>query len=116
MTSQAPIYSLDVSIGLRSREVLKAKDNLHWYYYRFEADEPPAWPCLLATTTQERAKLTSIIREVTELYHGYSRATISALRVLELHKRYMDWRAQLPPSLVNFETHSQALPHVLTML
>lgn len=115
MTSQAPIDCLDVPLELLGQNVV-VKDNLHWYYYRFEADEVPAWPCLLATTTHERAKLTAIIRDVTELYYGYRRAKISASQILELHKRYTRWREELPPSLGDFEKHSQALPHVLTML
>lgn len=115
MTFQAPIVSLNVPFELLSRDVAQ-KDNLHWYYYRFEADEPPAWPCALATTAIERAKLTAIIRDVTELYHGYQRGSISARDVLQQYKRYNTWRKELSASLGDIENHSQAMPHVLTML
>lgn len=115
MTFQAPILSLNVPVEPLG-DVNAQTDQSHWYHYRFEADQPPAWPCLLATTMQERAKLTRIIRDVTELYHGHHRADISATQILELHKRYTNWREELSASLGDIENQSQALPHVLTML
>lgn len=115
MSFQAPISSLHIPLEFLGQD-MELRDECHWYYYRFEADEVPAWPCVLATTIVERAKLTAIVRDVTELYHGYQRGDISATQVLEQHKRYMSWRNDLSASLGDIENHSQAMPHVLTML
>lgn len=115
MTFQAPTSSLHVPFEVLSQDIAQ-KDALHWYYYRFEADEPPAWPCVLATTTIERAKLTAIIRDVNELYHGHQRTDVSATQVLTHFKRYATWRKELLASMGDIENHSQAMPHVLTML
>lgn len=115
MTFQAPIISLDVPFEWLSQDV-GVRDHSHWYYYRYETDQPPAWPCLLATVTLERAKLTTIIRQMTELYHGYQETSISATQVLGLHEQFTNWKAQLPGSFGDVENNTQALPHVLTML
>ncbi|KFY95925.1 hypothetical protein V500_02610 [Pseudogymnoascus sp. VKM F-4518 (FW-2643)] len=63
-------------------------DDSPWYFYRYEDDQYPLWPGLLATTSREKMKLIDIIND----------------------------RAALPPTLGDAETSTQALPHILSLL
>lgn len=61
-------------------------------------------------TASEHAKLFRIVHESILVYCG-SRGRVSARALLDLYKRYVNWKANLPPDLRNLE--SEPLPHVL---
>ncbi|KFY22914.1 hypothetical protein V493_06239 [Pseudogymnoascus sp. VKM F-4281 (FW-2241)] len=91
-------------------------DESAWYFYRYEDDQCPAWPSLLATTNREKIKLISIINSVSMMICSPLSHTITARQVLEQYGRFAAWRVALPPILGDAETSTQALPHVLSLL
>ncbi|OBT93674.1 hypothetical protein VE01_08019 [Pseudogymnoascus verrucosus] len=91
-------------------------DKLPWHFYRYEDDQCPAWPSLLATTNREKIKLISIINNVSMMIWSPLSNTITARHVLEQYSKFVAWRLALPPVLGDAETTTQALPHVLSLL
>ncbi|OBT76461.1 hypothetical protein VF21_04003 [Pseudogymnoascus sp. 05NY08] len=91
-------------------------DKSTWYFYRYEEDQCPSWPSLLATTNREKIKLISIINDVSMMIWSPLSNTITARHVLEQYSKFVAWRVTLPPLLGDAETSTQALPHVLSLL
>ncbi|OBT66212.1 hypothetical protein VE03_04312 [Pseudogymnoascus sp. 23342-1-I1] len=91
-------------------------DELPWYFYRYEGDQFPASQSHLATTNREKIKLISIINSVSMMICCPLSTTITARQVLEQYRKFVTWRAELPPILAEAETSTQALPHVLSLL
>lgn len=91
-------------------------DDSPWYFYRYENDQCPLWPGLLATTSREKMKLIDIINDVSVMIYSPLSNSITARQVLEQYGRFVAWRAALPPTLGDAETNTQALPHILSLL
>ncbi|KFY50135.1 hypothetical protein V495_00342 [Pseudogymnoascus sp. VKM F-4514 (FW-929)] len=91
-------------------------DDSPWRFYRYEDDQCPLWPGLLATTSREKMKLIDIIKDVSVIVYSPLSNLITARHVLEQYSRFLAWRAALPPTLGNAETSTQALPHILSLL
>lgn len=92
-------------------------DDAKWYFYRFVNDQCPAWPGLLATTNREKAKLTTIIQDISTMLYSQRTSQISAHHVMQQYSRLVAWREELPASIGNIEdNNNQALPHVLSLL
>ncbi|KFY07189.1 hypothetical protein V492_07369 [Pseudogymnoascus sp. VKM F-4246] len=93
-----------------------ALDERVWYCYRFEDDQCPYWPSLLATTNREKIKLINIINDVSMMIWSPLSNTITARHVLEQYRKFVAWRAALPSILGDVDRVNQALPHVLSLL
>ena len=92
-------------------------DNADWYFYRFVNDQCPAWPGLIATTNREKSKLIRIIHDITTMMYGSQVQTIAAIDVLQLYRRLVTWRRELPGKIGDVENNSsQTLPHVISLL
>ncbi|KFY04044.1 hypothetical protein V490_00014 [Pseudogymnoascus sp. VKM F-3557] len=91
-------------------------DDSPWHFYRYEDDQCPLWPGLLATTSREKMKLIDIIKDVSVIIYSPLSNFITARHVLEQYGRFIAWRTALPPTLGNAETSIQALPHILSLL
>ena len=59
-----------------------------------------------------QAKLFRIIDESLALYCG-ARGQVSAEKILEVYRRYMDWKTDLPSVIANVDVGDQPLPHIL---
>ncbi len=89
------------------------KQDGFWRFYRRVGDERelPARQCNSVTTACNQAKLFIIIQESLGLYcREQSKATAQA--VLEVYKRYLEWKEDLPPPIKSVDTNDQPLPHV----
>lgn len=59
-----------------------------------------------------QAGLFRIIDDSLNLYSG-ARGQVSAERFLEVYRKYMDWKSDLPPVIANVDVADQPLPHIL---
>jgi hypothetical protein len=89
-------------------------DETQWQLYRDVNDPHPALPGLLATTNREKSKLVEIITATATMYtqHG---PRLNAQQVLQMYKRFVSWRDELPSGIADVGSNSQALPHVLSL-
>lgn len=87
-----------------------------WRFYRSVGDERdlPARPCHSIITACHQTKLFRIIHESLHLYCR-TRGKVTAQAVLELYKRYLEWKEHLAPILKKVETNDQPLPHVMCL-
>ena len=87
-----------------------------WRFYRRVGDERdlPARPCHSIITACHQTKLFRIIHESLGLYCR-TRGKVTAQAVLEVYKRYLEWKEHLAPILKKIETNDQPLPHILCL-
>lgn len=87
-----------------------------WRFYREMGDETdlPVRPCHSIITACHQTKLFRIIHESLHLYCR-TRGKVTAQAVLEVYKRYLEWKEQIAPTLKKIETNDQPLPHILCL-
>lgn len=87
-----------------------------WRFYRRVGDERdlPARPCHSIITACNQTKLFRIIHESLHLYCR-TRGKVTAQAVLEVYKRYLEWKEHLAPILKKIETNDQPLPHIMCL-
>lgn len=90
------------------------RDNALWRFYRHPGDERelPTRPSYAILAACLQAGLFQIIDESLNLYCGV-RGQVSAEKFLEVYRRYMDWKSDLPPVVANVDVADQPLPHIL---
>lgn len=90
------------------------KDHALWRFYRHPGDdrELPTRPSYAIVTACHQAGLFRIIDESLNLYCGV-RGQVSAENFLEVYRRYMDWKTDLPPVIANVDVADQPLPQIL---
>ncbi|KAL6717187.1 hypothetical protein ACLMJK_005102 [Lecanora helva] len=92
------------------------RDGETWRFYRRLGDEqvmPPKTSHATITICYQ-ARLFRIIQDNLNLYCG-KQGRISAYKVLEVYRRYLDWRESLPPVIANISESDQPLPHILQL-
>jgi len=99
-----------------SENIEDKRDEQNWYFYRNARENPAVWPGLLTTTNREKTKLIRIIREIITIMYAQDRPQISAGNILQLYKRLVTWRKELPSMLGDIENGARTLPHVLSLL
>ena len=87
-----------------------------WRFYRRLGDEQtiPARPSHAIITSYYQATLFRIVNETLSLYCG-NRGQVSAYKVLDVYRKYLDWKESLPPVIANISEGDQPLPHVLQL-
>ncbi|KAL9125801.1 MAG: hypothetical protein Q9175_008017, partial [Cornicularia normoerica] len=90
------------------------RDHALWCFYRRPGDERdlPTRPSYAMVTACYQAGLFKIIDESLNLYYS-ARGQVSAEKFLEVYRRYMDWKTDLPPMIANVDVADQPLPHIL---
>lgn len=90
------------------------KDHALWRFYRHPGDERelPTRPSYAIVAACYQAGLFRIINESLNLYCG-ARGRVSAEKFLEVYRRYMDWKTDLPSVIANVDVADQPLPHIL---
>ena len=90
------------------------RDYALWRFYRRSGDERelPTRPSFAIVTACYQAGLFRIVDASLNLYCG-ARGQISAEKFLVVYRRYMDWKADLPPAIANVDVSDQPLPHIL---
>ncbi|CAD6578405.1 MAG: hypothetical protein ASARMPRED_008709 [Alectoria sarmentosa] len=90
------------------------RDHALWRFYRHPGDERelPTRPSFAIVTACYQAGLFRIIDDSLDLYSG-ARGQVSAERFLEVYRKYMDWKSDLPPVIANVDVADQPLPHIL---
>ena len=90
------------------------KDKALWHFYRHPGDEQelPTRPCYSIVTACNQAKLFRIIDASLTLYCGV-KGPVSAERFLNIYRRYVEWKNELPSVLANVDETDQPLPHML---
>lgn len=90
------------------------KDHALWRFYRHPGDERelPTRPSYAIVAACYQAGLFRIINESLNLYYG-ARGRVSAEKFLEVYRRYMDWKTDLPSVIANVDVADQPLPHIL---
>ena len=116
ITHQVPPHVSYVPLDI-TEEGNSKQDKSTWSLYRYFSDQCPAWPSLLATTNREKAKLLIIIHDVSTMLYSGGAEQLSANQVLQQYRRFTTWRKSLPSVIGDLDNnHSQALPHVLSLL
>ena len=92
------------------------KDDVLWRSYRQLGDELElqSRPGHTVTIACHQARLFRIVDETINLYCG-TRGPISAYKVLDIYRRYLDWKESLPSTIANMGQEDQPLPHVLQL-
>lgn len=87
-----------------------------WRFYRRVGDEHdlPSRPCHSIITACHQTKLFRIIHESLHLYCR-TRGKVTAQAVLEVYKRYLEWKEHLAPILKKIEMNDQPLPHIMCL-
>lgn len=87
---------------------LNRPDDL-WYFYRYPGDENHLTdqPSHSLWTLSAHAKLYNIIHETILQYCAHE-GRLSAAELLNLYTRYLDWKSNLPPAVLESRT-----PHCL---
>lgn len=90
------------------------KDDALWRFYRHPGDERelPTRPSHAIVAACNQARLFRIVDESFDLYCGV-RGQVSAVKFLVVYRRYIDWKADLPPVIANVDVADQPLPHIL---
>ena len=90
------------------------RDYALWRFYRHPGDdrELPTRPSYSILTACYQAGLFRIIDKSLNLYCGIQ-GQVSAEKVLEVYRRYMDWKSDLPSEIANVDVADQPLPHIL---
>ena len=90
------------------------RDRALWCFYRHPGDERelPTRPSYAIMAACHQAGLFRIVDESLKLYCGV-RGQVSAEKFLEVYRRYMDWKADLPPVIANVDVADQPLPQIL---
>lgn len=89
-------------------------DVTDWRFYRELGDERrmPSRPGRALLTACCQAKMFRIVNETVNLYCG-TRGQVSAYKILDIYRRYLDWKEALPPVIANVGEGDQPLPHIL---
>lgn len=92
------------------------KDDALWRFYRHPGDarELPTRPSHAIVTACHQASLFRIVNENLNLYCGF-RGPVSAFKILDVYRRYLEWKDSLPPVLANYSEEDQPLPHILCL-
>ena len=100
--------------GAIFQHVSMDKDHAMWRFYRYPGDERelPTRPSYSIVAACYQAKLFRIINESLNIYCG-GRGYVSAEIFLQVYRKYMDWKNELPPVLANVDVADQPLPHIL---
>ncbi len=85
-----------------------------WRCYRHPGDakELPTRLSHATVTAYHQAKLFGIIYDSINLYCGF-RGPVSAFKILEVYRKYLDWKDSLPPVIAKYSEGGQPLPHIL---
>lgn len=96
--------------------VREDKDDAVWCFYRRLGDERemPTRPSHAIITACHQAGLFRIVNETLNLYCGI-RGQVSAYKVLDVYRKYLDWKEALPPVIANIGEGDQPLPHILQL-
>ena len=87
----------------------------HWPLYGESDDSLTSnRPSYTLLTASEMAKLYRIIHESVLLYCGMN-GKVSAGHLLQVYRRYKQWKEELAPQLCDVASDSNALPHVLSL-
>lgn len=80
-----------------------------WWFYRYPEDESNATsrPSYSLWTVSEHTKIYNIIHETILQYCAHE-GRLSAPKLLNLYTRYLDWKENLPPAVLELRT-----PHCL---
>ncbi|KAH6716646.1 hypothetical protein BKA61DRAFT_476595 [Leptodontidium sp. MPI-SDFR-AT-0119] len=98
-------------------EIDASIDDANWYPYRSPRGNPKGRRSLLATTNQEKSKLTAILQDIATMVYTQRGPLISARQFLHQYGRLRAWRQELPAELGDVEDDSQqVLPYVLSLL
>lgn len=98
-------------------EIDASIDDANWYPYRSPRGNPKGRRSLLATTNQEKSKLTAILQDIATMIYTQRGPLISARQFLHQYGRLRAWRQELPAELGDVEDDSQqVLPYVLSLL
>lgn len=86
-----------------------------WQPYKHPEDDTEfERPSYAIETAKEFTKLNQIIHETINVYCG-SRGRVSARGILQLYRRFLEWRELLPAHLASTSMFDGALPHVFAL-
>lgn len=96
------------------QQVRMDTDDALWRFYRHpgDAQELPTRLSHATVTACHQAKLFRTINECLNLYCGY-RGPVSASKILEVYRKYLEWKESLPPVIAKYSEGDQPLPHIL---
>lgn len=108
MSQMPPV--MEVPVGLYD------EDSIPWQCYRYLGDDPEdEEPGLVMTTSAHYSKLLRIVHETCHLFYEGNREIISARDMLQLYKKYLNWREELPKEIEDVGEGTQGLPHVISL-
>lgn len=87
-------------------------EGAYWQPYRFPFDNATnEVPSHAIETAKEMARLNQIILETINVYCG-SRGRVTAPSILQLYRKYLQWKQTLPPAMqIDYDAYP-SLPHV----
>lgn len=87
----------------------------HYHLYNQSDDSPISnQPSYALLTASEMAKMCRIIHESALLYSGVD-GKVSAGHLLQVYRRYVQWKEELAPPICDVAGDNDALPHVLSL-